>query len=170
MTTIVSFPGTDRTVSVAVSAGTANPLTAQFIQRHLADTPEPESPDTLCTVENLAGWPSPPSLVWSPVPSWGSLSPISVLDMNVRDWYDQFVDPPALPSPRALLLQEIQQPPVPPSPPPLAEIRVAAPLPFHRVEAPGAVVIPVYQDTNHVYQDKGFLMARRSCPRRTATG
>ncbi|CAL8463160.1 g2694 [Coccomyxa elongata] len=130
--------------------------------------------------------------------------------MNLHDWYDQFVDPPALPSPRALLLQEIQQPPVPASPPSTgrdsvcytaaisyggrtsagnpaishqqclgpgsaptadsaadsastsasssatitasaAESRVAAPLQFLRVEAPGAVVIPVYQDTDHAH-------------------
>ncbi|CAL8470583.1 g10125 [Coccomyxa elongata] len=36
--------------------GTTYPLTAQFIQTHLADTPEPHSPDILCTDENLAGF------------------------------------------------------------------------------------------------------------------
>ncbi|CAL8462836.1 g2370 [Coccomyxa elongata] len=45
--------------------GTANSLTAHFIQTHLADTPELHSPDMLCTDENLAGF-SPPSLDWSP--------------------------------------------------------------------------------------------------------
>ncbi|CAL8471911.1 g11453 [Coccomyxa elongata] len=106
--------------------GTANPLTAQYIQTHLANTPEPHSPNILCTNENLAGF-TPPSLEWSPETQ------------------------PALA-------------PAPPSPPPLAKIRVAAPLPFYRVEAPGAVVIPVYQDTDHVYQDKGFLMVKAVMP------
>ncbi|CAL8464803.1 g4338 [Coccomyxa elongata] len=60
---------------------------------------------------------------------------------------------------RDQLLQQIQQQtapapapaPAPLSPPPPAESRVAAPLQFHRVEAPGAVVIPVYQDTDHAH-------------------
>ncbi|CAL8469037.1 g8578 [Coccomyxa elongata] len=39
----------------AMSAGTANPLTAQVIQKHLADISEPHNPDILRIDENLAG-------------------------------------------------------------------------------------------------------------------
>ncbi|CAL8471870.1 g11412 [Coccomyxa elongata] len=148
--------------------GTANPLTAQYIQTHLANTPEPHSPNILCTNENLAGF-TPPSLEWSPVPTLGSLSPISsFLDMDFNDWYDRYVEAPAPPSPLRLPLQETQPAlaPAPPSPPPPApssptlpaQIRAVAPPPPHVMLAPG---LSVSQDASPVM---GYLMVRAVLP------